>query len=513
MTNYKHLIALLLGASLAGASQVSAEEPAKEVRTITLLQDDAQVRYASKLYELKYTKPTDVRPFILAAVKRYSDRSQVERVNNNSTDKHYLLVSTGEDFIPYVDELIAELDKPGKEDANGSIIEGTGIVRITYHPNYRAAADIVRIINEAMKTPEGMTYLNEDTNTIYLKDDRGCALASLAWIKYLDRPLPQVDLHLRYYEVRESKLRDIGLDYLAWKNGPGLDIFGAGFDTGKIFSTEAIFDIIGGASQLVDLTKDFSSAWGYGGFFTAPKFDLSFIRLLQQSGNAKLAAQADLTFINTPIYDLPSLNTHLPKVYKATLTPGYENITKDDDDRSSVVTGGDSTLTLSVINPVICFGATAEEIESKGEIPSTQEFYEKNNGGVVFAYKLASKSVTERSNRGDELGDSSTVGGELTLGFKTEKLLASYIKENDVEQTIGIPFLVKIPVLKYLFGTTTSIKEKTYIVVTAEAALVHPDGHPAAVEIESAPEPELEDDAKAETKVEAEAGANAHISL
>ena len=37
---------------------------------------------------------------------------------------------------------------------------------------------------------------------------------------------------------------------------------------------------------------------------------------------------------------------------------------------------------------------------------------------------------------------------------------------------------MKIPVLKYLFGTTTSIKEKTYIIVTAEASLVHPDARP-----------------------------------
>ena len=113
MTNYKKLIALLLGASIAGASQLSAQESAKDVRTIKLLQDDAQVRYASKLYELKYTKPTDIRPFILAAVKRYSDRSQVERVNNYENGKKYLLVSTGEDFLPYVDDLIAGLDKPG----------------------------------------------------------------------------------------------------------------------------------------------------------------------------------------------------------------------------------------------------------------------------------------------------------------------------------------------------------------------------------------------------------------
>ena len=33
--------------------------------------------------------------------------------------------------------------------------------------------------------------------------------------------------------------------------------------------------------------------------------------------------------------------------------------------------------------------------------------------------------------------------------------------------------------LKYLFGTTTTLKEKSYIIVTAEARLVHPELLPA----------------------------------
>ena len=202
------------------------------------------------------------------------------------------------------------------------------------------------------------------------------------------------------------------------------------------------------------------------------------MRILQQSGNAKLVAHGDLTFVNTAVYDDPALNTHLPKVYTATLTPGYENIRKDDDDKSSIVESGDSTLALNVFNPVICFGAAPDEIRTDGQIPSTEEFYAKNNGGVVFAYQLDSRTVTEQSNRGDELGNSSSVSSELTLGFKTEKLLASYVREQDVEQTVGIPFLVKIPILKYIFGTTTTVKERTYIIVTAEANLVHPNAKP-----------------------------------
>ncbi|MBQ9501688.1 MAG: hypothetical protein IJU70_05985 [Lentisphaeria bacterium] len=480
MIKNKFMISSLLAAGIAGAPLLHGAAPQKEeVRTIKLLQDDGQIRIVSKVYELKHLKATDVRPFVEAAVKRYSASSNVERVNYPHAGRQMLIVSTGEDFIPYVDDLVAGLDKPGKPGKSGSLIEGTGITRITYVPNYRAAEDIVRLINEGtIRSSEGRAFLNKDTNTIYWKDDNEKAQITLAWVRYLDRPVPQVNLRLNYYEIRESKLRDIGLDYLAWKNGPGLDIFSAGYDGGRVFSNEAVWKLISGAYKLADITKNFSTSWGYGAFFTAPQFDLSFVRLLQQSGNAKLASHADLTFVNTAVYDAAELNAHLPKVYTATLTPGYENIRKDDDDKSSITESGDSTLTLKVFNPVICFGADPGEIRSNGQIPSTEDFYAKNNGGVVFAYKLDSRTVTEKSNRGDELGNSSTVSGELTLGFKTEKLLASYVREQDVEQTVGIPFLVRIPVLKYIFGTTTTVREKTYIIVTAEANLVHPNAKP-----------------------------------
>lgn len=146
--------------------------------------------------------------------------------------------------------------------------------------------------------------------------------------------MPQVNLRLNYYEVRESKLRDIGVDYLAWKNGPGLNLFAAGYDAGKVFSNEAVLQLLNGAKQFTDLAKNFSTNWSYGGFFTAPQFDLSFVRLLQQSGNARLVSNADLTFLNTPLYGDGS---DVTRTYYAELTPSYQNLKKDDDDRTDVV--------------------------------------------------------------------------------------------------------------------------------------------------------------------------------
>ena len=458
-------LAGLLGSTLSGQETVGG------TRTIRLLQDDGQLRMASRLYELKHVKATDVRPFIEAAVKRYNSSSKVERVNYSAAKRQLFIVTTGEDFLPYVDDLVAGLDQPGKADANGSIIDGTGVTRITYVPKYRSADDIQRIVNNVLKTAEGAVFLNKDTNTIYWKDDKIAANAALAWVKYLDRPLPQVNLRLNYYEIRESDLRDVGLDYLAWKNGAGLHLLSVGYDGGRVFSEEAAVQL----GRLADLTRNFTTSWGYGAFLFSPQFDLSFIRLLQQNGHATLAAHADLTFVNTPVYDDASLNAALPKTYTATLTPGYANIAKTKDGASSVTSGGHSTLTLTVRNPVICFGASADEVGPKGELPTTEEFYARNRGGVVFAYELHSKSVVERDNLGDELGKSSDIGGELTLGFQTEKLLASHVKEQEVKQETGVPVLGSLPVLKYLFGSTTSHKERTYIIVTAEASLVHPD--------------------------------------
>ena len=113
-------------------------------------------------------------------------------------------------------------------------------------------------------------------------------------------------------------------------------------------------------------------------------------------------------------------------------------------------------LELQVLNPFVC-------LSQQGEAKS---------GGVIFDYSLYFKSVVERGNTGSELSNSALFSGSSTLAFGKERILAVYEKETDVEQTIGLPILCRIPVLKYLFSTVTSIKERTYIVVSAEASYV-----------------------------------------
>ncbi|MEG1980840.1 MAG: hypothetical protein RR060_08920, partial [Victivallaceae bacterium] len=79
----------------------------------------------------------------------------------------------------------------------------------------------------------------------------------------------------------------------------------------------------------------------------------------------------------------------------------------------------------------------------------------------------------ERNNVGAELIDTTEIGATTLLILNQEVTLAKWDKVQDVEQTIGVPFLCEWPVLKYIFGTTTRSREKTKMYMTVKATLLN----------------------------------------
>ena len=154
-----------------------------EVRSIKLVQDDAQVEFVSKLYDLKHVKAVDVLPFVSSAILRYHANSKIERVTYGDGGHEALLVSTGRALIPFVDKLIAEIDSEKSSRAvDGSSIEGTGVTRIAYEPKYRAAKQFERILDQLVSSSEGRAYVNDENNTIYWQDADSAARETLHWV-------------------------------------------------------------------------------------------------------------------------------------------------------------------------------------------------------------------------------------------------------------------------------------------------------------------------------------------
>ncbi len=443
----KHLFAILAAASVV-LPMYSADEG---TRTIRLIQDDAQEKMATKLYTLKNLKASDIYNYVQQAVLRYSANSSVRSLNYKPQPT--LIVTTPQEFIPYVDQIISILDRGTQKNDFGSSVAGTGVKWRVWTPNYRHVADFDPIA-DIMLSGGGELY--NQNGSYWLKDDSGDIDYALEWMNYFDRPLPQASLTFRYYTVRESTLRDIGVDYLAWKNGPGMNLVDLAYDAGRI-AWDKVFNTAASIGSAM--------SWSYGGAFTAPAFDFSFIRLLQQSGDAKVVAESSVTVVNNQSGATISL------------APSYLNQTKDQNFASHVETADFlSDMNISVTNPRICFMPAKDEINEYGWIPSDKAFYDKNKGSVVFGYTVQSNDPTEANNNGLLIGNQFTNSNWLKcIECGKEQVLAHNIRENDIEQTTGVPFLCQLPILKYIFGTTTTIKDKTHCIVTVEANLVYPN--------------------------------------
>jgi len=160
--------------------------------------------------------------------------------------------------------------------------------------------------------------------------------------------------------------------------------------------------------------------------------------------------------------------------YLVKFSPGYQNLAKNDSDQTNIVASAPTPLQVNINNPVINFRRAGEvDTTYRGDIVDFTTIKELG-GAVQFKYTISATEVVERNNRGTELTDQSTVSSELTADLGVERLLAVYNRREQVDQTIGVPFLVDVPVLKYLFSTTTKIDEDTKFFVTVTGRLLHP---------------------------------------
>ena len=349
-----------------------------------------------------------------------------------------LLVSTGINFIPYLDKLVEALDRNAKFDKYSNIT-GTGIAVGYYQPTYRAVENMMDIMVKgavAGGPQDAKIRFDAKRNMFYFKDTPSNVEDIKRKLTWLDKPVPQSRLELTVYELRDSDLQDIGIDYLAWKNGPGMNLFEVGYNALNIQVAEKIVNsLVNRGAELFG-----STSLGFGGFYTAPAFDMSFIRILQQNGKATIQSSASLLVSNVP-----------GKEFSVSFAPEYQNIEKNEDHVTSVSVGGDSSLTADITDAVITAG---------------------KNATVSFNYALTNRNVVERNNMGTELTEVEDVNASASLSFNKEVVLASWTRTAMVEQTIGVPFLCELPILKYIFGTTTKNAETIRCIVTVRAVPV-----------------------------------------
>lgn len=459
---------LLLTAALTAVS-VFSSFGAEQVREIIFNADSGQRYMTSKLYKLDNVKALDIAPWVSGAIKRNCPQAKVEYFPYEPGKCSYITVSMTREMVSFIDDMIKKMDRPGTSDKFGSIINGTDVSFFTYSPQYRASQNMADIVYKSLQKNNAAFYLSPDTNVFYWKDAKADGENALAWLKFLDRPVPQAELNVRVYEFNENDLIDLGIDYIHWKNGPGLEMFGVGANLTSLQSNEAI------VNQAYSIASSTGSGWG--GFLVAPQFDASFVRMLQQRGKAKIASSGSIRLVNHSVNTNRANNDKqvASKTYSISFTPSFQNITKDEDMKVSVVSDSNSSnaqINLQITDPTIFF-PTADEFTQGSDSGTTTPV-----SRLYFDYSLKTYNSVQRDVMGTQSVDCNSLNSSMTINTGAEKLVGSYSQEYDVYENIGIPFLKDVPVLKYLFSVSTRTKEVKKYYVTVHAA---PAGSPSGL--------------------------------
>ena len=462
------VLAAALCCQAAEPNQV-AKDPAR--RTIRFVQDDAQDYMVSKIYRLKYVQSNDITPFLMGIVMRYNMNSSVGCIEYGENNSQLVTVTCPVKLMPYVDDFISKVDRnvllDGKTPAD--VIQGSGITRAVYQPKFRSGQNLLNVLVDTVigEGPYSSVYAwDANSNQIYWKDNTSNTQYVYQFLSYLDRPAPQITVTARVYEVRESTLRDIGIDYVAWKNGPGLNLFDVGFD---------VFSVTSAGTAALQ-----AASGPVGGFLFAPQFDASFIRILGQSGKAEITSTASITASNSET-----------QTYEIFFNPQFQNIVKSNNDQTSVVSSGIGAgyyqAYLAVKQPVVNlhYGVpqspypVSEAFSLNAYTPGA---YTGIPGTLTCGYEVQTASVVERNNQGSELVETGNYSGNVQLVLGRETVISQWDKFQEVEEKIGMPFLMDIPVLGYLFSTVTTSKEKIRVYLTLEAEVLD-TAHPVNLSV------------------------------
>ncbi len=296
----------------------------------------------------------------------------------------------------------------------------------------------------------------EDINAIVVKTTPRGYISLLQTLKKLDVQPKQVLIEVMIAEVSLDKTSQFGLEWLIKANarvgGEQLGMLG-GFDTGS-----------GSLPQFDTSTNKF--------ILPTTGTSSSSSTTTTTTGGTILSHPAD---VFATIIDPAKFSALITAAAKKGLVHviASPNILALDNKEAKIEIGDEVPVATSITQPLA--GATTTEITATSQV----QFKTVGTLLTVTPHINAKKELTLKiSQEVSAIGQTVLIGGQQFTGFTTRKanttaivqdghtlVLGGIIQENENNTREGIPFLSDIPILGYLFGTTSNHTTKSELVV------------------------------------------------
>ena len=294
----------------------------RETEQITFVNTNNDPYVYTKVYKLKHADPYEIRPYVMAAIRSRRVDTSVTKVEavKYQDGTGMLLVSAEEyRFFPVengmsLDQIIEMLDRP-------NLASEAGRRFFLYYPKYFDSVTLAGLIRKVgmqhagdnAELQGGIATVVPDTklNTLMFYASPNSEPQILKMLKEYDTPTSQALVNYTIYEIESENDGNLGVDFQAWKNGPGADLFAAGsrYLNGWNLRT-------GNISNLVK-----SAHVSYINF--NPKWNSRYLDFLVSKGKAKVVTSGSLNIGNGTAASIESV-TRMPVIVAGEETAGGE---------------------------------------------------------------------------------------------------------------------------------------------------------------------------------------------
>ena len=392
-----------------------------------------------------------------------------------------------------IDSIVAMLDNPEL----GAINYGSQM--FFYLPKFVPAQNLLPLIQNMGMNISDVTELWQGQDVVAIDPDLNWLIFDVSnyscdniarMLALYDVPIPQVRLRIRVYELYSENDERMGIDFQSWKNNEGADLFSVG---GRYRNNwAAVYN--GGLNR-----ADGSERTSFYNF--NPKWNTRYLDFLASRGKAKVLHTGELCVRNNTPAQL-SRTTQI--FYSDTSHPvngAIEPGTTVDPSTGTPFpdTGVGPYELLSSIAAWFDRSIDRPGRESadlaigKGEQQVTTAFagfgftMTVNNASVNldetrFSVTLSNSSLIGfESNGKPRISNGNTVTQEVSLPHGKDRFVIGGLrKQEQVKSRTGIPWLMDVPYLGYLFSTESTSVRSAELIVVGECVWDSPQDSPAA---------------------------------
>ena len=288
---------------------------------------------------------------------------------------------------------------------------------------YRTVDKVVELIPTALKPAGTQVQMFAEQNSIIVSGTSRQVELVERFLESIDQSVPLVTIEVLIVDSKKSVIHEVGIEAGIGKDGPAT--------TAGTLSPGVNMSL--SATSINRLINSFNGFGSINLGKVTPNFYMS-LQALEATGNIELRSTPKLSTLNGHSATLKSGET---KYYKEVQTNYYGSQT-----------------------PVPSESYTWKPVEANLKLDITP--FVSRDGKITLQVKIEQSQFTEREGKIDE----EAPPGAVTRSFESqvqvrdgEMVLLGGIDNNTREKSSsGIPFIARIPVLKWLFGKTKNNK-------------------------------------------------------